>query len=747
MHAEALAENKRFDANMRKLREDQEKEYELHLERQRNLVISHLEYIEDRNLAFAEHERRLTSERDAEFENSLHRRDDAIRHTNQRLNEWVRNLDRASDGIGKLFGKGSRNNFLNFVGRFVGGIARMVTIVPRLTRYFLALGQSMKYAFDETMRSSGSVFRAFVASFIAGAETLGATIATAGLALVGFVAFLGVLLIALGPIIGLLSGLVGILVALASTIYFAVIGSVAALAGAMLPLVAIVGGLVGAFLAMDDAQKKALSNSFKPTIDEFKELGEILADEAFAKAPEQAKRLGDELRGLEPLAEGVGKAISAIGDGWLDMLEGDGFTRFKREMTEFLPGAVEQLGTIIGNVAGGIGGLFVGMIPITERFLGWLEDITAEFNNWANSPGGQRDIRKFLREAGDSAEALGGFLASAGDFLQTLLDKGQGTGDTLFGKMTDQLEEWTAWLDDPANQAAIQQWFTDAEKLATEIGNATLAIIEFVDELDRQSTRAQGLWIVKGFTLVFEALAGQILFMQRAFERLGWAISETAGIIKNFFSGKGFGGKGGMLKLIDVNFVSGQVAKVVGFFTKLPGRIATAVAPSVARFRNQLAGLPGIAGSIVGRIVDRFSALPGRVAGVVSEVKGKVEAKFEAIVDGIRDVPGKIVGLFEDLGTRILAAIGKIVIRPIVDWPSLNPNGAVKGNPVSGADLPQNDPGVNRFSMGSPSGMTTQIMGGASRQVVANNWQIITPTDDPVAVANEVLNRLVAQLV
>jgi hypothetical protein len=132
-------------------------------------------------------------------------------------------------------------------------------------------------------------------------------------------------------------------------------------------------------------------------------------------------------------------------------------------------------------------------------------------------------------------------------------------------------------------------------------------------------------------------------------------------------------------------------------------------------------------------------------------------------VSAVQGIPDRIVGLFSGLGSRILSAIGSIVIRPTVDMPFIpgRAAGGILSSPSlvwageAGAEaivplnrpLAQVDPAVRALSafaqgMNVPGGGGG---GGVSRTIEANGWVIQSNSEDPHAVALETFNTLVAR--
>lgn len=463
--------------------------------------------------------RRLNIE-NANWSEVLRDHNNALRRINPQTRQFNLLVDRSSGLLARAFGKGSRNDFVNFVGSMVGGMARlprMFTLPIDLLHRFQAAG---RIAFDDVMARTGDLTQALAAQ----RRTL---LATFGKGMVGVIGGFAAGFAVLSPIISVVSLLAGTVAALASTLGMGLIGAVGAAAGSFAPLIAGIGVAVLAFTNMDREAKRA----FRSIGDEFEGLGKIAAEGMFQNITEQARRFNGALQNWGPTVRRVGTALSRVGDNFLDLMEGRGFQRFQNTMQDFLPGAVEKLGNSMVNAFGGMTGLLNGLAPITQRFLTWLENITEEFSGWANSVRGQAEIRRFMKDAGDSAAELGGFLGAVSLLLGQIISQGNESGDNLFRSMTDTINGWTSALQ--ANPDILNDWFDSAESFGKALGGVVVGLGKVFDALDNTFGRNVAV-------LGLEALAGAINGIGNALRGFGHLFGVSEDAVASFATAVGF---------------------------------------------------------------------------------------------------------------------------------------------------------------------------------------------------------------
>lgn len=720
--------------------------------------------------------------------NVLHKR---LIVVNPRIAEFDRGVQRLGHNMGRFFGKGSRNDFLNFFGSVVA----MGTQIPRLLTPILTgitnVSRGLKDAFSGG--GAGGLFTGLQAAFVG----VGSAALKAGAALGGFLIVMVAIAAIVGPITSALSGLLGILVALGSTLVYAV-GAAGALLPLIVPIAGIIGGIVAAVMGLKDAggalgrqmdhikeQAKGLWSEFKEGITQSKGLGTVL---------NETSRI---LATLDPLFDAVIRGFNRFSTAIGDEMAGGNIDKFINRFTRFLPSAMKRLGEIFANTFGGIGGVLRGSIPAANILLDNLVNITDRFDEWANSKEGQRQIKQFLEDAVESADALGGFIEDAWNFFKKLIKEGKDSGDTIWTNMGDAFADATTFFEE--NPTALQDWFEHAENTATQIGEIIDAVIELADTLDSESSRVEQMYLFKGLTLAVETIAGQFLLLNDiarvtgeivgiialGFETMGkiaWYIiggkwvgalfdgieaavkgagDVLSGIFKDLFGGGKGGGAMAITPKLDLSGISGAIAK-------LPGMISRAVTSIVRGFQGLAGRIAGAAGDIVGRIMTKVSPIPGRVATTVvqliakfgnvaeriaralGDVWGQISDKFTSIPGKVATEVGNIVAQFVGLAGKILRTVGDIVIRPRVVMPHIpgTGGGAVKHDPnvpdSESLDRSLSTDPAMRMTVGSAD---VSLAAGSGKVVSADNWTIVTPSLNPRIVATEVLNELVARAV
>lgn len=711
-----------------------------------------------------------------------------LRKLHPRLSLVSHGLDRLSDGLGTISGRGSRNNFLNFIGSMTRNFSRLVFLVPKVA---LKVGGEMVQAFQ----SAGGGVGGLVSSVGALVPLLGSL----ALGLTGVALAAGVLFIVMSPLVSLFSGLLGIVAALVASISFALVGALGALVAVALPAVAALAVGLGGILSMSDKMKKKFSDNFAPVIDGFRELGDVAGQVFVNGLQKQGEEAAKVLEGLTPIVRHIAQAIVDVGDSWLDMVQGRGFTQFINAMDRFLPNAIRRLGDIFGQTLGGFGGIFRGMIPFMRDVLRYLDDITERFNDWANSAEGQNSIRDFFRRAEDSIASVAGWLDSVWDLLVTIIDAGKGTGDSIFDRMARNIDEFNQFLKD--NPQALKDWFDNAEELAISIGNIVVEIGELLDRLDSEEGRgalsdflewmANVNEIAGPLASAINTVTGALADLHRAGEGEsdvpGWAkfltiepadiadgignffkpggtfnqwinsfgdqLERAGGWIENFFRDHKPGDGGGLQSLLVRPFtgLNEKIGQKIGDISL----ISLIIFPKVGDITRKFIGWGGDILRAIGDVelfkkfvFPRLGDITGKFVGWGGEILERI-GKVDLIEKFDFPSLGDIAGYFNGLNEMILDAIGFIDLGSLlpdsidlpgplgsVSVPKAGGSGPKSGRVIVGA----NDPALQPFT-------ATGIRGASSpngKTIMANGWTIVTPTEDPEAVATEVVNQLAA---
>jgi hypothetical protein len=412
-----------------------------------------------------------------------------------RLRDMGSGLDKFGEGIGKSFGKGSRNDFVNIVGSIVGAVAKLPSTLANIAGSAVDFGKTMLAPFQRIIAAVGEAegvgqkVAAGMTQFAAEASTAAPLIAAAAIATL----LLG------GAVMGLVAAfasLGGALVGMAATVGFGAVGVLGPLAALLFPVAAAIG-TVGLAISGIMGKGGKLKAEFKGIGTEFKNWGKIAAEGLFG---------GDNLSGLielmkefEPIIQVVAETLGGMLSDLVKSSKGPGFQNFLKNMQTFLPNAIKQLGTIAGNVFTGIGGIFTaltsnvgGTKSVTQSFLDWLTKLTGDFAAWSTSIKGQHELRDFFDKAWASAQTLGKFIGTLTSLIGTLLDKSKPTGDSLFDDLTKKAQEFVTWLQDPKNQTVIKNWFLDAKSTAEDLGTVISTISDLIAAIDTPENRFIG---------------------------------------------------------------------------------------------------------------------------------------------------------------------------------------------------------------------------------------------------------------
>lgn len=396
------------------------------------------------------------------------------------LDRVDRRLGFFSLSIGKAFGKGSRNNFLNFIGSFASGMASLASLIPRglsvVTRgvdtFFDAFGAA-RLANVGKLASAG---KGLLAVFGGKGGVVG-VLAGAAIAVVAFGKFLP-------GIVSLISMLGGVVTALASSISIGLIGSLAALVPVLAGGVVGLGSLIGVFTAFfrDDKNKKYVENLFKP----FKELNK-------SYYPEVKSFLNNVSQGFDDLIADIRPGIDAF------------FSSFKEKMNDgSTRAALSQWSDSIGRIStslsqagtsflSGLIGFFVPVLPYAERLAGWIEDIAAGFDSWANSKAGRDSITTFMERASVAGGKVKGILREVGELIVQVFDIAEPTGTGFLDGILDTLTK----LNDEirANPKGLTDWFGDVKGIGSSVGALAKDAGTLIKNLNSAEARdtAQGI--------------------------------------------------------------------------------------------------------------------------------------------------------------------------------------------------------------------------------------------------------------
>lgn len=766
-----------FGDTIRKLRRDLEEIHEAILDTNTSMGISE------------EHVERLRRQ-------YVHMRVELIR-THPTLDRTRRMWDGVSDAVGRFSGRGSRNNFLNFVGSTTRNLTRLFgAITIGTARTTVSFGRFVK-AIPEFFTDP----KMFAEGFKIVAQGLTNIIPT----LIATAAAVVLLSSAAGVLAAALSGLAAILTMLGGTIWMGIIGAMAPLLGIVAPLAASIGVVAGAILTLSDAQKEYMKETARPLVDTFRDLGKSAGDILFTDLEGWIEDADTVMKRFKPTVEGVAAALRDVVTQSLDdAAKSPGFKRFQNRFEKFLPKAVTRLGNSISSTLGGLGGVFTAMIPQANRFLKWLEGITAEFSEWANSAEGQEELKDFFEDAGDAAAALGEFLGQALEALTALFREGakQG-GNDMFSNWAEDMREFVTWVSSPKGQESLDRWLTWGRDLAEDIGEIVREVRDLYETLDSPENRKmlqEFLGFFEKAIVAANALAGilnslginpMILVMPilGIIDLLKTAFGGIKEMFSNMFSPLATASE--WINSIQVSISMFLQTRVPDIFGGLIERIRTVwfliqnlpalirnipfvdnifsfVEQAVARVRAAISALIGLIPGIptppqifaglqaavetlvtwVGDLIDDLAdILP--IPNIFSAMAAGAETVYNwvmRLIDAIPDIPrlpgipGAGGGIPFIPGVATGGVFGQITNGPMLRW--VGEDGPEAIVPLD-RSLSRVDPSVRALSAIAQGKVPGMAAGGvSSKQIVVPEINVYTPVNDPRAVAQELLNHI-----
>lgn len=371
------------------------------------------------------------------------------------------------DILGSAFGRKSRNNFLHLVGSVVGTATKLLS---GLGKAALSIGKAFTTGFQNAAEGAG-FFQKTLSGLGGAGSAAFASLGKSGPIALGILA---VALLAVGPLIvvfgTLLSGLLGIVVALSASIATALVGALGIAAAAFGAVAVAAGALTVAFTSMTDAQKALLSDAFRPLKAELVGLGQIMLRDMVPAFATWSQNLQVALALALPVAQVLGQAFATAGSTITAALSGPGFQKLAQMLGVYLPGIITRLASALGGFLNGAAGLFANLLPYVQRFAGWLDDVGQRFSRWANSAQGQNSIADFMDRALVAMKSVWGFAKELTGVITDLLfnPAAQNAGNNIFDDMTRGLQNLRRHI----RNGDIEKWFKDAEKFAGKLGEA-----------------------------------------------------------------------------------------------------------------------------------------------------------------------------------------------------------------------------------------------------------------------------------
>jgi len=476
--------------------------------------------------------------------------------------------------MGRSFGKGSRNDFLNVIGSMVQGVAEfaqgtvkafgfVAKALGELPEVVGTLTKSFKGLFDQA-EGGASFFTKLGGSVGEGLGTLtkmGGPITMVGAALATVVAVTGgavFAFFALGEAVAVIASALSMLaagaIAVGSAVGAGIIGVIGAAIPLMVGLAAAIGTVVIAFKNMSDAQKKTL----EPIKKQMGKIGEEISKVFLKDLPIWLKTASDLLKDFGgPLLKGVATNVR-------DAVTGIAKDFQRPEIKKALSSWADALGPIAGDLTTALGKALTGMVsffqplmPLARELATAIKNIATQFSDWAASAAGQAGIKDFFDKAWESAKQLWEILKNVGTTIGEVFGAGQESVQGFLTWLCEVTRKLADFLKSPEGQQQLKQWFQDAKTFGEQLFTAIGKVVEAFQRLDTAGNREFATQIIAGIGGIMDVVGK----LGPAFEATGRALGAMATI-----AAKGFA-----FLLETISVVTGVMSGFFAVLGKVPG--------------------------------------------------------------------------------------------------------------------------------------------------------------------------------
>jgi phage-related protein len=403
-----------------------------------------------------------TSKRVVETDNSFKRYANTLDRT-------VILLNRHSVATGKMFGAGSRNNFFNFIGQFVSGLASIPAVAMKglvsvaegisgIVEQFQGLQKEGMSAFGALRAVGGTLLSGVLPAFLSAVVAIGAMSQIIPVA------------------ITLLAHLAGALAAVAGAVGIGLVGGLLALLPLIPAVVAGLGGIALALTGISDTSKK-MQKRLEPLTKSFTNLRKALAEDFLIKSDKLFSRMKDTIKSITPFLKDMNTAVINAADRMFAMFQNPAMKPFLKAWGESLPRIFSSLADGVVSLGGALTAFFKPILPYAERLASMFDKAMRTFLDWSVSAKGQNSIAEFMKKAWVYGGLLWDILKNVGSILGSIFTAGaEGPGKSFLQWLKDVTGEWAAFLNTPAGQQKLKDFFT-------EVGKTMKGIRDFVGEI------------------------------------------------------------------------------------------------------------------------------------------------------------------------------------------------------------------------------------------------------------------------
>lgn len=400
--------------------------------------------------------------------------------------------------IGRFSGRGSRNDFLHFIGMMSQFAASIVTFPLRLLSGITSgIGDLIGRFAQFRQAGMGAITAGFAALGPLMVTAAGAAVALAG----GFLAMSFVF----PALISGITLLAGALTVLVGAITVGILGGLVA----VLPLLgALLVGLGGAALVAkafadnSDEAKQALSG-FVDVFDELVQRAEPIMERVLRIAV----RLEDEFEALGNVGLAAADGIASGFERFVDGVESPEMSKFFSMWGESIPKIVESLSRAMADFALGLVAWLAPVLPYAEALADNIERGAERFKEWASSEEGQNAISGWLNTAWEAAGHLWNTLVNIGDILGTIFTSAtEGAGNNFLGWLEEVTEEWGTFLRSAEGQEAMRGFWEDVSEFARNIKELVDQFVDTWNALDTDTSRENFQLILDVVTIILQKI-------------------------------------------------------------------------------------------------------------------------------------------------------------------------------------------------------------------------------------------------
>lgn len=403
----------------------------------------------------------------------------------QKVVDFDRNFGRASRNfeinIGRMFGRGSRNNFLNLIGGLTQAFVALPSIALRaLTGIASSIGGVISRFADLRQLGVGRLAASFMAIGPLAASLAG-TFFTLGAGALAIATVLPIL-------VSGLTMLVGAITAVAGAIVTALLGSIVAVLPILGALGVAAGGIAIAIAAARDNSEewgRAVSGLKDVFGDLKKEALPILDDvmELIPRLEEHFRSLGTV--GLAAVDEMVGGF-----ERFLDNLDSPEMQQFYKQWGESIPKIIGEVSDGLADLATGLVAWLAPVLPYAERLAENFSNAMETFKEWSSSAKGQNSIAEWMGVAWEAAEDLWNTLSNVWDILGSIFTSAtDGAGGTFLGWLENVTAEWAKFLDSAEGQQAMKDFWEDVESFMRSAKDLIVDLVDTWNSLDTEAAR------------------------------------------------------------------------------------------------------------------------------------------------------------------------------------------------------------------------------------------------------------------